>query len=118
MGLKNLAHKSFKEGSLKLVTPQAVVLSDSNKSLQAAGLQDEDHLTAIVQEGKLAATNQAFASWCRGGDRIITCCRSDGSSDLCGSEIQDELKAVLELYSKALSPSRSRPQSGHLLRLG
>ena len=98
--LKSLAQKSFGKGFLKLVTTQGKVLSDPDKSLQAAGLQDEDHLTAIVQEGKLAATSQAFALWCCGGDRIVTWSRSDGSSDFSGgdsSQIQARLKAVQEV---------------------
>merc|ERR1740129_86127 len=45
---------------------------DPTVSLQAAGLQDGHHLTAIVLEAKLAATAAAFAFTCSGGDRVVT----------------------------------------------
>ena len=49
--LKSLAQKSFGKGFLRLVTAHGEVLSELDKSLQAAGLQDEDHLTAMVLWG-------------------------------------------------------------------
>ena len=61
--LKRLAQKSFEQGFLRLVTAEGHVLADPNQSLQAAGLQGGDHLTAIVQQAKMAATRRAFAMW-------------------------------------------------------
>eukprot|EP00438_Fugacium_kawagutii_P004702 Skav217782 [mRNA] locus=scaffold1782:143681:144599:- [translate_table: standard] len=51
-----------------------------SESLEAAGIQDGDSLTAIAQVPKLAATDKAFAIWCSGGG-VITW----GDSE-CGAE--------------------------------
>ena len=59
--LKGLAQKYFGQGFLKLVTANGSVLTDPIKSLHAAGIQDGDHLIAIVQQAKVAATQSAFA---------------------------------------------------------
>ena len=41
-------------------------------SLQAAGIREAEHLTAVVQQANVASTGGAFAVWCSGGDRIVT----------------------------------------------
>eukprot|EP00435_Cladocopium_sp_Y103_P063372 s254_g25.t1 len=68
--LKRLAQKTLGEAFLSLVTAEGHVLKDLTKSLEAAGVSDGDHLTAVVQQGKLAATAGAFALWSYGGDTI------------------------------------------------
>ena len=40
--------------------------------MNTGGIQDGDHLTTVAQEAKLVATEQAFALWCCGGDRLLT----------------------------------------------
>jgi hypothetical protein len=70
--LKLLAQKTFKKGFLKLVTADGHVLTNLADSLQTAGVQDGEHLTAVVQEAKVAATDSAFAMWCCGGNRLVT----------------------------------------------
>ena len=57
--LKVLAQKLFQCGFLKLVTANNDMM-DPAKSLQAAGLQEEDHLTAIAIPVKVAATDQSY----------------------------------------------------------
>ena len=84
--LRVLAQKSFQRGFLKLVAADHHAL-DPALSLQAAGLEDGDHLTAIVQEAKLAATRQAFALFCPGGDGVVTWGDPDYGGD--SSEFQD-----------------------------
>ena len=54
---------------------------DPNLTLQEAGLEDEDHCTAIVLEAKLAAAAKAFALFCPGGDRVITWGQPDCGGD-------------------------------------
>ena len=56
-----LAQESFGQGfRLRLVTAEGHVLSDHVKSLQAAGIEDGDHITAISQQkAQLAATGGA-----------------------------------------------------------
>ena len=69
--LRVLAQKAFWQGFLRLVAAGRV-LDDPEKLLNTAGIQDGDHLTAVAQQAKLAATEQAFALWCCGGDRLLT----------------------------------------------
>ena len=54
--LRVLTQKSFQLGFLRLVTADHSVV-DPAVSLQAAGLEDGDHLTAIAVKAKLAATD-------------------------------------------------------------
>ena len=63
---------------------------DPAVSLQAAGLEDGDHLTAIAVEARLAATDRAFALFCCGGDQVVTWGHPDYGGD--SSEVQDQLK--------------------------
>ena len=70
--LKILAQKTFGKGLLKLVTEDGRLLTNPQDSLQAAGVKDAAHLTAVVQQVQLAASCNAFAAWCRGGSRILT----------------------------------------------
>ena len=67
-----MAQKTFGQGFLGLVTALGHVLNDPARSLQSAGIQDGDHITAVVHQAKLAATESAFALWCCGGDRLVT----------------------------------------------
>ena len=55
-------------------------------------MSDGDHLTAVVQQGKLAATAGAFALWSDGGDQIVTW-GHDTVSRNC-SAVQDSLGSV------------------------
>ena len=54
---------------------------DPAVSLQAAGLEDGDHLTAIAVEARLAATDRAFALFCCGGDQVVTWGHPDYGGD-------------------------------------
>ena len=94
--LRILAQKAFQRGFLRLVAADHSVV-DPAVSLQAAGLEDGDHLTAIAIEAKLAATDDAFALFCCGGDRVVT-----WGNPYCGgdsSEIQDQLKGVQQIQA-------------------
>eukprot|EP00435_Cladocopium_sp_Y103_P058319 s80_g20.t1 len=93
--LKFLAHNSFAQGFLRLVTPQGHFLTDPAEDLQAAGLQDGDHLAAVVLEAKLAATERALALWCRGGERIVTWGDADSGGD--SSKVQGMLRNVQQV---------------------
>ena len=57
--LRVLAQRAFQLGFLRLVAADRVV--DPTKSLQDAGLEDGDHLTALAVEAQVAATARAFA---------------------------------------------------------
>ena len=69
--LELLARKAFSKGFLQLVTVEGRVLTDPEESLQAAGVQDGEHLTAVAQRTILAASPAAFALWCCGDDQIV-----------------------------------------------
>ena len=92
--LRVLAQKSFQRGFLRLVAADHHAL-DPTVSLQAAGLEDGDHLTAIVLEAKLAAAAEAFALYCFGGDRVVTWGLEVGG----GSKVQDQLKGVQQVQA-------------------
>ena len=94
--LRALAQKSFQLGFLRLLAADHSVL-DPTVSMQAAGLEDGDHLTAIVLEAKVAAMEQAFASFCCGGDRIVTWRSPAHGGD--SSEVQDQLKGVQQVQA-------------------
>ena len=95
--LKVLAQKSFGRGFLKLVAAQGRILLDPQESVQAAGIQDGDTLTAIAQTAKIAAAPQAFALWCVGGDRIVTWGNPDRGGD--SSHVQEQLRNVQQIQS-------------------
>ena len=69
--LKMLAQNSLGQRFLQLVTAAGLPLDPMN-SLEAAGVQEGDNLTALAQQPKMAATEKAFALWCCGGLRIVT----------------------------------------------
>ena len=90
--LQVLAQESFGQKFLRLVTSKNVALTNPKDSLQAAGIQEGEHLTAFVQQAKIAATGGAFAAWCCGGDRIVTWGYPDIGGD--SPTIQDQLKNI------------------------
>ena len=92
--LKRLAQQSFQQGFLRLVTAKGRVLSAA-ESLEEAGLQDQDELTAIVRQAKFVPNPEAFALWCFGGDGIVTW----GNPTLGGdsSAVQQQLKSVQQV---------------------
>ena len=94
--LRVLAQKSFQLGFLRLVDADHHVV-DSAVSLQAAGIEDGDRLTAIAIEAKVAATERAFALFYPGGDRVVTW----GSPNLGGdsSQVHNQLKGVQQLQA-------------------
>ena len=54
--LKILAQKSLRQGFLKLITAEGHVLTNPEISLQAAGVQEGEHLTVVAQQTKVAHT--------------------------------------------------------------
>ena len=66
-------------------------------SLEAAGIEDGDHATAVDIEAKVAATERAFALFCSGGDRLVTWGSPNHGGD--SSQVQDQLKGVQQLQA-------------------
>ena len=88
---------SRKQICMRLVTPDARVLTDPAQSLEDAGLKDGDQLTAIVGQANLASTDKAFASWCCGGDSVVTW--GDAHSGGHSSAVQDQLRSVQQVQA-------------------
>ena len=94
--LRILAQKAFQLGFLRLVAADHSVV-DPTKSLQDAGLEDGDHLTAVAVEAKLAATEFAFALFCPGGGKVVTWGHPGYGGD--SSEVKDQLKGVQQIQA-------------------
>ena len=96
--LKSLAQRTFRQGLLKLVTAKGEVLANPTQLVKdAAGLQDGDNLTAFVLKVMLAATDQAFALWCCGGDKVVTWGNANFGGDI--SQVKDQLKSVKQVQA-------------------
>ena len=76
------------------VTPKGRLL-DPTESLESAGLQDNDHLTAIVQQVAVAATDRAFALWRHG--QIVTWGDAQEGGD--SEAVQAQLKRVTQVQA-------------------
>ena len=96
--LKMMVQESLGTLFLRLVTSAGRKLNPS-ESLEAAGLQDGDQLTAVVVEPKLAATQTAFALWCCGGDRVLAW--GDPGSGGDSSAVHDQLKSVRQVQASS-----------------
>lgn len=80
---------------MQLILPHGKLL-DEAKSLEDAGLQHGDTVTAVVQRPKLAATHAAFAIWCPGSG-VVTWGHPNFGGD--SSDVQDQLKHVREIQA-------------------
>ena len=94
--LRVLAQKSFQLGFLRLVTANNDML-DPVESLQAAGLQEGDHLTAVAIQVKVAATHAAIALWCCGGNRVVAWGSPNSGGDSSG--VKDQLIGVQQVHA-------------------
>ena len=94
--LRILAQKSFQRGLLRLVDADHGMV-DPAVSLQSAGLEDGDNLTAIVIHPKVAATARAFHLFCSGGNRVVTWGDPGCAGD--SSEVQDQLQGVQQVQA-------------------
>eukprot|EP00439_Symbiodinium_sp_Y106_P066492 s501_g10.t2 len=95
--LRTLAQEAFGQGFVKLVTASGVVLSDATESLQAAGLEDGDHVTALAVE-------PIFFLHLR---RLLPCASAE---EIGWSHGANRLKAGTVLQSRAISEVSSRSQ--------
>ena len=106
--LRIQAQKSFRLGFLKLVTSEARILIDPTETLEAAGIQEGDHLTVVPAPAAVAATppvrcrgmsdrKGAFAVWCPGSDRVLAW----GDPQIRGdsSVIQEQLRKVQQIQT-------------------
>ena len=94
--LKILAQHKFGKGFLKLVTVQGHVLTNPLDSLQAAGVQDGEHLTAVAGQVRVKAGIYAFAI-CGGNDLMLSWGRPDRGGDC--SPVQNQLRNVQQIQA-------------------
>ena len=96
----------YKVGDLKLLAQRSLgkgflgggnVLTNPMEFLQAAGIQEGDCLTAVVQQPKMTATEQAFVVWCCGGNKVVSWGASDSGGDC--STVQDQLTNVKQIQA-------------------
>ena len=95
--LKLKAQKTFRKGLLKLVGADGHILTDRMDSLQAAGVHDGEHLTAVAQQLQIASAESAFVLWCCGGSKIITWGNPGNGGDC--SAVQDQLLNVQQIQA-------------------
>ena len=93
--LERLAEKVFQKGFLRLAGLDGQVL-DSKLSLNMAGLEDRDILTAIAQAPKVAATALSFALW-HCNSHMVVWGRPQFGGDC--SRVQNRLECVQEVQA-------------------
>jgi hypothetical protein len=97
--LERLAEKMFQKGFLRLAGLDGQVL-DSKLSLNMAGLEDRDILTAIAQAPKVAATALSFALW-HCNSHMVVWGRPQFGGDC--SRVQNRLECVQEVQASFCS---------------
>ena len=79
--VRTKAKQVFGKKYLKLITAKNRVLVDFEQTLEEAEIEDGECLTALVLQPQLAATEGAFALWCRGDSTIVTWGQKDFGGD-------------------------------------
>jgi hypothetical protein len=95
--LRILAQQSFRRGFLRLISFDGRQLTDPAESLEAAGILDGGHVTAVALEAKVVASHNAFAMWCSGGDRVLTWGSRVAGGD--SSSVQHRLRNVQQVQA-------------------
>ena len=72
-------------------------LTNLTDSLQAAGIQDGEHLIAVAQQGQVSTTKKAFAAWCYGGNCVVAWGPPESGGDSSG--IRDQLRNVQQIQA-------------------
>ncbi len=93
--LRTMAQRAFGKKYLRLITAKNQVLVDFEQTLEGAGIEDGECLTALVLQPQLAATAEAFALWCRGDSEMVTW-GERGSDSLA---VQHQLKGVQHIQA-------------------
>ena len=91
------AQRAFGKKYLRLITAKNGLLGDPNKTLEEAGIEDGECLTALVLQPQLAATCSAFALFCQGGSEIITWGDAEYGGD--SSTVRDQLRGVQQIQA-------------------
>ena len=95
--VRTKAQRAFGKKCLRLVAAKNRVLVDPNKTLEEAGMEDGECLTAVVLQPQLAATKSAFALWCHGASTVAT--RGDAKYGGDSSGVRYLLKGVQQIQA-------------------
>ena len=95
--LRTEAQQAFGKKHLRLITAKNRVLADFEQTLEEAEIEDGECLTALVLQPQLAATNGAFALWCRGDSAVVTWGFKPFGAD--SSEVRDKLRGVHQIQA-------------------
>ncbi|CAK9044778.1 unnamed protein product [Durusdinium trenchii] len=93
--LKLAAQKALQQGFLRLLSRDGHFL-DLTESLESAGLQDGDDVSAIASIAHVARTPWAFALWCRGG-QVVTWGDALHGGD--SEAVQRDLRDVIDIQA-------------------
>ena len=93
--VKTKAQQAFGKKYVRLLTAKKRVLVDFEQTLEEAGIEDGECLTAVVLQPQLAATKHAFALWCHGDSAIWGDPTGGGDS----SAVQNQLKGVQQIQA-------------------
>eukprot|EP00434_Breviolum_minutum_P004817 symbB.v1.2.004247.t1/scaffold241.1/size254724/2 len=77
--------------------PRIEFLFDFERTLEEAEIEDGECLTALVLQPQLAATERAFALWCRGDSAIVTWGHPYFGGDT--SAVRDHLRGVQQIQA-------------------
>ena len=89
--------RAFGKKYLRLITAKNRVLADFEQTLEEAEIEDGECLTALVLQPQLAATNGAFALWCRGDSAVVTWGFKPFGGD--SSAVRDKLRGVHQIQA-------------------
>ena len=103
--LKMQTESALGQRFLRLATAQNHVLTDLEESLEGAGIQDGDHLTAVTLPPHLSSTGKVFALWCSGEDKVVTWGTPEYGGDSSQSQISSRVWSKFKLQSAHLLPS-------------
>ena len=95
--VRTKAQRAFGKKYLKLVTAKNRVLVDFEQTLEEAGIEDGECLTALAFQPQLAATSRALALRCHGDGSIVTWGRADYGGD--SSAVQNQLRGVQQIQA-------------------
>eukprot|EP00434_Breviolum_minutum_P019363 symbB.v1.2.017070.t1/scaffold1283.1/size126978/9 len=98
--VRTKAQQALRKKHLRLITAKNRVLVEFEQTLEEAGIEDGECLTALVLQPQLAATGAAFALCCHGDSAMVT-----WGNAICGgdsSEVRDQLKGVQQIQATVL----------------
>ena len=114
--VRTKAQQALRKKHLRLITAKNRVLVEFEQTLEEAGIEDGECLTALVLQPQLAATGAAFALCCHGDSAMVT-----WGNAICGgdsSEVRDQLKGVQQIQATVLGAFAAILEDGSVVTWG